>query len=61
MVPNDATHRRAGHSMMTRHVAHDAAHRRAFEAPVGMSAEGKHPQRHYNGEEQLAHIEISRD
>jgi hypothetical protein len=44
MVPNNATHRRAGHSMMTCHVARDAAHRRAFEAPVGMGTEGKHPQ-----------------
>ena len=43
MVPKDATHRGAGHGMMTCHVAHDAAHRRALEAPVGMGAEGKHP------------------
>jgi hypothetical protein len=46
MVPHDATHRRAGHGMMTRHVAHDAAHRRALQTSVRMSAEGKHPQRH---------------
>jgi hypothetical protein len=44
MVPNDATHRRAGHGMMTCYMAHDAAHRRALEAPVGMGAEGKHPE-----------------
>jgi hypothetical protein len=59
MVPNDATYRRAGHRMMTCHVAHDPAHRRALEAPVGMGAEGEHPQQRYNREEQLAHVEIS--
>jgi hypothetical protein len=59
MVPDDATHRRSGHGVMTRHVAHDDAHRRALQASVGMGPEGKHPQRHYNRDEQLAHVEIS--
>ncbi len=40
MVPDDATHRRTCHGMMTRHVAHDAAHRRALQAAVSLSAEG---------------------
>jgi hypothetical protein len=59
MVPNDATHRRARQGVMTCHMAHDPAHRRALEAAVRMGAERKYPERHYNREEQFAHVEIS--